>query len=67
MTVLQIYEVSDNPGIVFLDITFNICQAKVRTAIDSLSVIWKSDPSDKIKQAFFKTGVVSILLYGCTT
>ena len=32
------------------------------TAIDRLSVIWKSDLTDKMKAA-----VVSILLYGCTT
>ena len=37
--------------------------AKAWTANDSLSVIWKSDLTDKIKHSFF----VSILLYGCTT
>ena len=37
------------------------------TAIDWLSVIWKSDLTDKIKRCFFKAAVVSILLYGCTT
>ena len=41
--------------------------AKERTAIDRLSVIWKSDLTDKIKCSFFQTVVVSILLYGCTT
>ena len=40
--------------------------AKVSTAIDSLSVIWKSDLTDKIKRSFFQAAVVSILLYGCT-
>ena len=40
--------------------------AKAWTAIDSLSVIWKSDLTDKIK-LFFQAAVVSILLYGCTT
>ena len=40
---------------------------KVWTAIDSLSVIWKSGLSDKIKCSFFQTVVVSILLYGCIT
>ena len=39
---------------------------KVWTAIDRLSVIWKSDLSDKIKRNFFQAVVVSILLYGCT-
>ena len=38
--------------------------AKAWTAINRLSIIWKSDLSDKIKRSFFHT---SILLYGCTT
>ena len=37
------------------------------TAIDSLSIIWKSDLTDKMKRSFFLAAVVSILLYGCTT
>ena len=41
--------------------------AKAWTAIVSLSVIWKSDLTDKIKRSFFQAAVVSILLYGCTT
>ena len=41
--------------------------AKVRTAIDSLSVMWKLDLTDKIKRSYFQAVVVSILLYGCTT
>ena len=41
--------------------------AKAWTAIDRLSVMWKSDLSDKIKRNFFQATVVSILLYGCTT
>ena len=40
---------------------------KVWTAIDKLSIIWKSDLTDKIKCSFFQAVVVSILLYGCTT
>ena len=40
---------------------------KAWTAIDSLSIIWKSDLTDKLKCSFFQTAVVSILLYGCTT
>ena len=36
------------------------------TAIDSLSIIWKSGLTDKIKRSFFQAAVVSILLYGCT-
>ena len=37
------------------------------TAIDRLSVIWKSDLIDKMKRSFFLAVVVSLLLYGCTT
>ena len=33
---------------------------------NSLSVIWKSDLTDKMKRSFFQTVVMSILLYGCT-
>ena len=42
-------------------------QTKAWTAIDKLSVIWKSDLTDKMKRSFFQAAVVSILLYGCTT
>ena len=41
--------------------------AKAWTAIDRLSVIWKSDLIDKIKHSFFKATLMSILLYRCTT
>ena len=41
--------------------------ANAWTAIDRLSVIWKSDLTDKMKHSFFQAAVVSILLYGCTT
>ena len=40
---------------------------KAWTAIDRLSIIWKSDLTDKRKRSFFQAAVVSILLYGCTT
>ena len=40
---------------------------KTWTAINRLSVIWKSDLTDKIKRSFFQAVVVSIRLYGCTT
>ena len=40
---------------------------KAWTAIDRLSIIWKSDLTDKMKHSFFKAAVVSVLLYGCTT
>ena len=45
----------------------NMQLAKAWTAIDRLSVIWKSDLTDKIKHSFFQAVVTSILLYGCTT
>ena len=40
---------------------------KTWIAIDKLSIIWKSDLTDKMKGSFFQAAVVSILLYGCTT
>ena len=40
---------------------------KAWTAIDRLSILWKSDLTDKMKRIFFKAAVVSILLYRCTT
>ena len=51
----------------------NTWLAKAWTAIDRLSVIWKSNLTDKMKRnflyiyIFFQAVVVSILLYGCTT
>ena len=40
---------------------------KAWTAIDRLSIIWKSVLTDQMKRSFFQAAVVSILLYGCTT
>ena len=40
---------------------------KAWTANDRLSVIWKSELTDKMKRRFFQAAVVSILPYGCTT
>ena len=40
---------------------------KAWTAIDRLSIIWKSDLTDKMKRSFFQAAVLSILLYECTT
>ena len=40
---------------------------KAWTAIDRLSIIWKSDLTDKMKRSFFQAAVASILLYRCTT
>ena len=39
---------------------------KAWTAIDRLSIIWRSELTDKMKRSFFQAAVVSILLYGCT-
>ena len=41
--------------------------AKAWTAINRLSIIWKSDLTNKMKRSFFQAAVTSILLYGCTT
>ena len=40
---------------------------KAWTAINRLSIIWKSDLTDKMKRSFFQAAVVLILLYGCST
>ena len=40
---------------------------KAWTAIDRLSIIGKSDLTDRMKRSFFLAAVVLILLYGCTT
>ena len=40
---------------------------KAWTTIDRLSIIWKSDLTNKRKRSFFQAAVISILLYGCTT
>ena len=45
----------------------NIRLAKAWTAIDRLSVIWKSDLTDEIKRTFYQAAVVSILVYWCTS
>ena len=40
---------------------------KAWTAIDKLSIIWKSDLTDKMKRSFFQAAVVPLLLDECTT
>ena len=40
---------------------------KAWTSINRLSIIWKSDLTDKMKRSFFQAAVVSILLFGWTT
>ena len=37
---------------------------KAWTAINKLSIIWKSDLTNKMKRSFFQAAVVSIVLYG---
>ena len=43
----------------------DICLSKTWTDINRITVIWKSDLFDKIKQDFFLG--MSVLLYRCTT
>ena len=55
---------------VFLAISNNsavLLHTKAWTAINRLSIIWRSDLTDKMKRSFFQAAVASILLYGCTT
>ena len=40
---------------------------KAWTAIDKLSIIWKSNLTNKMKHSFLQAAIVLILLYGCTT
>ncbi len=49
------------------EIDINTRLAKTWTAIDRLSVIWKSDLTNIIKCSFIQAAVMSILLYGCIT
>ena len=59
--------ISNNSFINKLTEKLQISNIKTWTAIDRLSIIWKSDLTDKMKRSFFQAVVVSILLYGCTT
>ena len=43
----------------------NMCLVKAYTAIDRLSIIWKSDLYNKIKHNFFQAALTSILPHGC--
>ena len=43
------------------------CIGMAWIAIDSLSIIWKSDHSEEIKWEFFKFVAISVILYRCTT
>ena len=52
---------------IYLSLYIYIYITKAWTAIDRLSIKWKSDLTDKMKSSFFQAAAVSILLYGCTT
>ena len=56
-----------NGSILKLVDKFTYLGSKAWTAIDRLSVIWKSELTDKMKHSFFHAAIVSILLYGCIT
>ena len=45
----------------------NMCPAKACTAINRLSIIWKSNLPDKRRWDILEDVAVSLLLYGCTT
>lgn len=45
----------------------NIRLAKAWSALDKLTVIWKSSLQDTTKRNFFQAVVTSVLVYGCTT
>ena len=47
------------------DIDIRLMKAWI--SISRLSIIWKSDLTDKMKRSFFQAAAASILLYGCTT
>ena len=66
-TFLYYYKVSCRCPFWLMRRCFDTRLTKAWTAIDSLSIIWKSDLTDKMKRSFFQAAVVSILLYGCTT
>ena len=55
------------PIVLSIEADINARLAKAWTAIDKLSVIWKSDLTDKMKRSFFQAAIVSMQLYGCTT
>ena len=57
----------DGTSLKLVDKDIDTQLTKAWTAIDKLSVIWKSDLTDKVKHSFFQAAVVSILPYGCTT
>ena len=74
-TALKVFKLSANDFVLFVYISETSGQVHLpskqclinTTAINMLSVIWKSELTDKIKRSFLQTAVMSILLYRCTT
>ena len=55
-----------NPNNLF-NFTHSLADSLIVPTIDRLSIIWRSEVTDKMKRSFFQAAVVSKLLYGCTT
>ena len=66
-TIYPLHHVSHWTSVSSTRIDIDTPLAKAWTAVHSLSVIWKSNLTDKMIHNFFQAVVVSILLYGCTT
>ena len=58
---------SQGSSVSSIETDINTLLVKAWTTIDCLSVIWKSDLTDKMKCSFFQAVVILILLYGGTT
>ena len=54
-------------GFILSQFDVNMCLVKAWTTVDWLSIIWKTDLSNKIKWDFFQAMVMPILLYKYTT
>ena len=64
---LQLVSLSSSCFIVYYYYHYLLLFEFFTPAIERLSIIRKSDLTDKMKRSFFQAAVVSILLYGCTT
>ena len=64
-TPLKLVDLGSSVSSIEKDIDMRL--TKAWTIIDRLSIIWKSDLTNKMKCSFFQAAVISILLYGCTT
>ena len=58
---------SQHSCVIAVELLLQSFSLKAWAAIDRLSIIWKSDLTDKMKRSFFQAAVISLLLYGCTT